>query len=498
MKNDDSKDIKLVNPEAKIEDDQYPSPEGKADIIADEQSQLNATKNADGSDGNFSAVAMGRGSKRFLIIGLIIAALTAIYFIYKNARDENVVEKTPTEKIIDRSESEAKELIKNAKPVPSIDQNDITEAPKLPAPLPIKAPQPPEPPPPPVPLAPQSPMFPQLSNNQSRAAATTSSYSTTASSPSNYNYQGGISDPFTSKEDEQAKLKALEARRKSSIMVLGGSGAAGNDPTKDAAGNPKDPKDQKSRTDKSGYLGFGEGSFGESAIGKTKFAQVKATHIGRLDNLIAQGKLIHAVLETAINTDLPGTLRAIIARDVYAESGNAVLIPKGSRVIGTYDSQVKTGHDRVAIAWDRVIRPDGIDIAISSQGSDVLGRSGAAGFLDNKFLTKLGNALLISYVVPTAANKIFSKGGNNTPITTTASTNAATGITTTSSTSTFQQQQLKESEDKFNEIMSKAIQDSFSVAPTIFIDQGTEVNIFVNRDLVFPDEAMMGSSRVIK
>ena len=487
---DDTKNqgIKIVNQEdesnANHDDDQQLNIEDHQEfsLKSDDISNMN-TSEAD----NFSAVATGKGSKRFLILGLCIVASITIYLIYKNISGESVVEQTPSEKILKRSETEANELVKNAKPLPSSDQNEIMQAPKLPTPLPIKAPQPPEPPPPPVPLTPQSPVFPQLSAQSKGISQNDSSFS-----PSNVS--NGITDIFSSKEDDQEKLKAMEARRKASIMVLGGSSSTNSDDGKDN----KDTKN-KPKSEKVAFLGFGEGSFGENSIAKTSFAQVKATHIGRLDNLIVQGKIIHGVLETAINTDLPGALRAIISRDVYAEAGNEVLIPKGSRVIGTYDSQIKAGQDRVAIAWDRIIRPDGVDIAIASQGTDVLGRSGAAGFLDNKFLTKLGNALLISYIVPSLTNQIFSgNASNNTPITTSQSSSAATGITTLSTTSTFKQQQLKESQDKFNQVMSKAIQEAFPTSPTIFIDQGTEINIFVNKDLIFPDEALTNSSKLIR
>ena len=259
----------------------------------------------------------------------------------------------------------------------------------------------------------------------------------------------------------------------------------------------KEEKDKLAKKDKSDFLGFGEGTLGESSLARTKFAQVKATHLGRLDNLIAQGKIINAVLETAINTDLPGTLRAIISRDVYAENGKAILVPKGSRVIGNYEFQVKPGQTRVAVVWNRLIRPDGVDIALDSPGTDTLGRSGIQGFLDNKFLTRLGNAFMISYVLPLIGDKLF-KVDKDQSITTTAAQNVQTGITTTSSTSTLRAQQLKESSDKFRDVTTKAVEESFSTKPTIYVDQGTEINIFVNRDVIFPAGYSVNGASMIK
>ena len=41
--------------------------------------------------------------------------------------------------------------------------------------------------------------------------------------------------------------------------------------------------------------------------------------------------------------------------------------------------------------WDRLIRPDGIDIEIASAGVDQLGRTGVAGTVYDHFWRKIGN-----------------------------------------------------------------------------------------------------------
>ena len=109
------------------------------------------------------------------------------------------------------------------------------------------------------------------------------------------------------------------------------------------------------------------------------------------------------MLETAINTDLPGTLRAIVSRDVFAESGKEVMIPKGSRIIGTYNTGISRGQRRVMIVWTRLIRPDGLDIEIGSPGVDSLGRAGVEGDVDNKYAEIFSAAILTSVVTIGAA-----------------------------------------------------------------------------------------------
>ena len=91
-----------------------------------------------------------------------------------------------------------------------------------------------------------------------------------------------------------------------------------------------------------------------------KVERVKATKIGDLRRTIAQGRMIQATMESALNTDLPAPIRAIVSRDVYAEAGSVPLIPKGSRLIGNYNAKLDSGQTRVFVVWSRVIRPDGI------------------------------------------------------------------------------------------------------------------------------------------
>ena len=463
-------------------------PEKKEDIDQKKGIKGSLNETAQG----FSSVAASKNSKKIFATLFITSVLAVGYITFKDIGLEEKKEKTPAEKIQERSTShQADRLIRDAQQANETEKPDITQSNKLPDAPPVEAPQAPSPPPPPVPSAPQPPSLPQIQSDSGAPLP-----------PPIFQDSGATQSVFARKENDDEKQKALDARRKASIIVMGGGGDSSSltsqtgDKNKDKD-KDKEEKDKLAKKDKSDFLGFGEGTLGESSLARTKFAQVKATHLGRLDNLIAQGKIINAVLETAINTDLPGTLRAIISRDVYAENGKAILVPKGSRVIGNYEFQVKPGQTRVAVVWNRLIRPDGVDIALDSPGTDTLGRSGIQGFLDNKFLTRLGNAFMISYVLPLIGDKLF-KVDKDQSITTTAAQNVQTGITTTSSTSTLRAQQLKESSDKFRDVTTKAVEESFSTKPTIYVDQGTEINIFVNRDVIFPAGYSVNGASMIK
>jgi type IV secretion system protein VirB10 len=439
----------------------------------------------------FSKVAQSDTSKKALIVGLAMVMIVTLYMVYQNFQKETKVAQTPSDIIRERSETAGEKLIESStkaipdKVGPTQSAPAITTSIALPT---IEAPKAPEPPPAPAPSAPNAPVFPTFGGGGP----------SDPNAPPLPTFQPGaaqgIEDKLIGKNEEERKKK-LEERRRSSIMVLGGGGndkskgddkgsTSKDDPNKDDA--TKNSDDEKKK-DKSAYLGFGEGAFGESALSKTSASQVSATYIGRLDTIIAQGKVINAVLENSINTDLPGPLRAIVSRDVYSESGKNVLIPKGSRVIGAYESTSNAGQTRVAVNWTRLIRPDGVDIALASPGTDNLGRAGIAGYYDNKFIAKLGNAILISFVLPKVTDKLFNVD-KSSPITTTTGQNATTGTTATTTTSTVGAQQAQESTEEFKDIITKAIEEGISTKPVIFIDQGTEITILVAKDLVFPNE----------
>jgi type IV secretion system protein TrbI len=94
--------------------------------------------------------------------------------------------------------------------------------------------------------------------------------------------------------------------------------------------------------------------------------------------MVQAGSVISAALITGIRSDLPGTITAQVTQNVYdSVTGKYLLIPQGSRLIGEYDSQVSFGQNRVLLAWDRLILPDGRSIQLDRlPGADGAGYSG--------------------------------------------------------------------------------------------------------------------------
>jgi type IV secretion system protein VirB10 len=185
-------------------------------------------------------------------------------------------------------------------------------------------------------------------------------------------------------------------------------------------------------------------------------APAKATAMQHLDAVVPQGAVIPAIMETAINSDLPGLARAMVTRDVKSFDGSTVLIPRGSRVIGQYKSGVALGASRVFVIWTRVIRPDGVTIQIGSPAADPLGRGGLEGKVDRHFFTRFGGSILMSVL------------------------NA--GVAAVSNVRTNSQIYIGSATEAAN--LANSAKPS-TTSPTIQTPQGAPVTIFVARDLDF-------------
>ena len=169
--------------------------------------------------------------------------------------------------------------------------------------------------------------------------------------------------------------------------------------------------------------------------------------------------MIPAVLETALDSDLPGFARAVVSRDVRSFDGASVLIPRGSRVIGEYRSATALGQTRAFVIWTRVLRPDGVSIQIGSPVTDPLGRAGVSGSVNRHFLESFGGAILLSVV--SAASTALAGSSPSTQIVIGSSQQASS---------------LASIASAYAPII---------IPPTIKVPQGTPIRIFVARDLDF-------------
>ena len=117
---------------------------------------------------------------------------------------------------------------------------------------------------------------------------------------------------------------------------------------------------------------------------------------GAPTHVLVRGSVIPAVLESSIDSDLPGLVRAKVAETVYDTlSGRHVLIPRGSWLVGTYGSGARTGQRRLFVSWTDLLLPDGTPVPLGGTGS--LGADGASGVRGRRstgIWTALGAAVL--------------------------------------------------------------------------------------------------------
>lgn len=210
---------------------------------------------------------------------------------------------------------------------------------------------------------------------------------------------------------------------------------------------------------------------------------IKAKRMRNLGNMIVQGRKVDVILETAIDSSIPGTVRGIVSKDVYAEAGRSVLIPKGTRLYGIYNvGGGKTG--RVTIAWTRIFRPDGVAVDINGQAADQFGRAGIAGNVDKKYGEIIVSALLLASIplVATIASEQIT-GGSDRPRGATFTQNGVT-ITTTDDP-------INVATDKFTTEVANAtqqvVQNLIDTTLVVSIPQGTKVSLFVNQDIELPE-----------
>ncbi len=133
---------------------------------------------------------------------------------------------------------------------------------------------------------------------------------------------------------------------------------------------------------------------------------------------VTQGTMIPAVLETAINTDVPGYVRAVVSQDVRSFDGTRILVPRSSRLIGQYQSGLQAGQKRAYVIWTRLIRPDGISVALASPGTAFDGSGGIPGKVDTHFFQRFGSAMLLSVIgglttVASGGTSVILGGGQN-------------------------------------------------------------------------------------
>jgi len=210
-------------------------------------------------------------------------------------------------------------------------------------------------------------------------------------------------------------------------------------------------------------------SFVQKTRGRTIDNYLKSTRTEPLSRYeIKAGWDIPATLEQAIDSDLPGDVKALVRSNVYdTATGEYLLIPQGARLLGTYNSAISYGQARVQVVWTRIIFPDGSSINLDGMsGHDDHGRAGFHDQVNNHYARLVGFAVLTSAF---AAGLELSQRQNTSLLTTpTAGQTASAAVG----------QQL-------TELGAEVTRRNLNIQPTIKIRVGYKFTVRVNRDMLF-------------
>jgi len=184
--------------------------------------------------------------------------------------------------------------------------------------------------------------------------------------------------------------------------------------------------------------------------------------------------VIPALLLSAMESELPGTIIAQVSQDVYdTPTGNYLLIPQGSRLVGEYSNAIQYGQARIFVAWQRIIYPDGSALDIGAMpGADEQGEAGFNDQVNNHFVRLFGSALLMSAITAGVTySQQQGQGQNNN----------------------FNGNQAPRAGDVLSQALGQQLgaatasllERNLSIAPTLKIRPGYRFNILVVKDLTF-------------
>lgn len=242
-------------------------------------------------------------------------------------------------------------------------------------------------------------------------------------------------------------------------MMMGGSGGRAGGFGMDAlygSALDQDPNKQQSKADFLARTPANGQYLNASRVGQQSRCEVKA------------GTVIPSVMIGGVNSDLPGQIIGQVAENVWdSATGQCLMIPQGTRLVGTYDNKVSYGQERVLVAWSWLKFPDGSSVNLGLMpGADQSGYAGFSDEVDNHYWRTFGNAILLS---------LFSAGIS---LSQTDSDSSETSSTETAASAMGIQ---------LGQLGAAYAQKGMNLAPTLKIRNGYRFNVMVTKDMVLPE-----------
>lgn len=185
--------------------------------------------------------------------------------------------------------------------------------------------------------------------------------------------------------------------------------------------------------------------------------------------ILPKGRQADCVLTGRIIDEVPGFTSCVLAQNLYSDNGRVLLLERGSELTGEYGTTNQLGLERLFVTWTRLKTPEGIEIDLSSPGSDRLGTSGLPGHLDNRWGARIGAAFLLSFVKDVTVAIINKQSQSN-------NSSSTVNVTTQPGQNTL---------NASSQLAEEVIKQTLKVRPRLTINEGDRISIYVARDLDF-------------
>ncbi len=317
---------------------------------------------------------------------------------------------------------------------------------------------------------------------------------------SNYNSSsdgGGYGSGYNSEIDAEveranARVAELQAKRAQAQSMLGSlsnnaSTQALGDNGRTTLSNPNDSLGydngfEDENGGEGGFIGQRGNRRGRQSAGQDRYNNLAVNGTWDLNQkltaprtayIVRAGFVIPATMISGINSDLPGQIMAQVTQNVYdTATGKYLLIPQGTRLVGTYDSgTIGYGQERIMIAWQRLVFPDNKTLDLGSMpGADLGGYSGFADKVNNHWWKLISSAFMMSGI--TAGISIATDDNSDDD-------------DNDSNNSAVRDELTRNMATQLGEVITKVIEKNLNISPTIEIRPGYQFNVTVTKDLTF-------------
>lgn len=214
------------------------------------------------------------------------------------------------------------------------------------------------------------------------------------------------------------------------------------------------------------------GSIGQQ-LGGSSTPMIAAQRDRQPSLLMPKARQGDCTMTSRVINELPGFCSCVLAQDLYSSDGKVLLMERGSQLDGEYGIAGAIGNRRLFMVWNRARTPNGVLIDLQSPATDALGTSGVEGYLENRWFDRIGAAMMISVLKDVVAIEQAKRSP------------AATAGSQPYSNSVQQGQQLAE----------QVLKQTINIRPTLYINEGDRVAVFVARDIDFSGVYRLTTSR---